>query len=320
MLLSSLAFSLSNFFIFLLARTPPASVPSGQVTWIRFLFQAALSILSTLVFRHGRLRDRSVWLGKPGNELKLLLRGAFGVGGLGCWVWMLSNVSLSDAAGITFLNIPLTALFARIFLKEPYSPLDAATGLLGLCGVVLVAQPAALFGEATPGVASQPLSPVAVLVGLCGACLSSGAFLSIRNLGGEDVYVVTLWFSLLGCLLSPFLMLATSGGWQQIPSPMHSLLLCGVGASGFLGQLMMNFGMGIAPAGPASVMRYLDLINALWMQSLLLHDVPNVLKWVGSLLVFSSIFSVVWKARKKKRAEAAAAAAALAQPHDTKPI
>ena len=306
MLLASLAFSASNFLVFLISRAPPAGIPSLVITWARFLFQALFSVLATLLLRRGSLCDRRVWLGQPGNERKLLQRGIVGFGGLSCWMWMLSNTSLSDAAAITFTNIPLTALFARVLLGEPYGALDAVTGLLGLLGVVLVAQPASLFGEAAPGVASQPLSPAAVGVGLLGACLSSLAFLSIRNLKGEDTFVITLWFAGVGCAISPLLLYGSGGSWPPMPSPLHGALLCGVGVTGFLGQLLLNYGMSAAPAGPAAVMRYMDLINALWMQSLIVQDVPNALKWVGSVLVCSSVVSVVAKARKKAAGERAA--------------
>jgi drug/metabolite transporter (DMT)-like permease len=315
-LASSLLFSSSNFFIFLVARVG-SPIPPAQTLCVRFFFQAGLSILATLLTRRGRLRDRRVWLGLPGNEFKLIARGVFGVGGLGCWVWLLSNVSLSDAAAITFLNVPLTAVFARLYLKEPYTKLDALTGLLGLLGVVLVAQPASVFGAAT-GAMAVPLSPLSVAVGLCGACFSACAFLSIRTIGpGEDAYVVTLAFAVLGCVFSPLALLATAGGWQPVERAAQSWLLVGVGITGFFGQLLMNAGMGRAPAGPAAVMRYLDLVNALWMQSVLLEDVPNGLKWTGCLLVLSSVVSTIHKHKVKarleeERAKEAAAAAAVA--------
>lgn len=315
---SSLLFSTSNFFIFLVARVGGSfSIPPAQTLCVRFFFQFALSVLATALLRRGRLRDRGVWMGKPRNAGKLLARAVFGVGGLGCWVWLLSNASLSDAAGITFLNIPLTAIFARAYLKEPYTRIDALTGALGLLGVVLVAQPSSLFG-ATSGVAVAPMSATAVAVGLCGACFSACAFLSIRTIGpDEDVLVVTLAFAALGCLLAPALLLATDGGWRAVSDPAQAWLLVGVGCTGFLGQLLLNAGMGMAPAGPAAVMRYLDLVNALWMQSLILNDVPNALKWAGCLCVLSSVVSTLHKQQLKARAEKvkAAAAATAADSH-----
>ena len=128
----------------------------------------------------------------------------------------------------------------------------------------------------------------------------------------EDAFVVTLWFAVAGCAITPLLMVGTQGGWTPVPSAAHGWLLVGVGVAGFAGQLLLNYGMGKAPAGPASVMRYADLLHALWMQSLLLGDVPNPLKWAGALLVMSSVVSVLNRSRKGAvRARAAAAAAAV---------
>ena len=312
-LLSSFLFSASNFFIYLVARGG-SQIPPAQTLCVRFFFQFGFSVLATLLTRRGRLADRRVWLGRPGNEWKLIARGLFGMGGMGCWIWMLSNVSLSDAAGITFLNIPLTAVFARLFLGEAYTRVDALTGLLGLVGVVLVAQPAAIFGGA-----ATPLSPLAVAVGVSGACFSACAFLSIRTIGpGEDPFVVTLAFAVCGCLFSPIILLATAGTWQAVEQPLQAWLLVGVGVTGFLGQLLLNAGMGMAPAGPAAVMRYLDLVNALWMQSLLLNDSPSWLSLLGCFLVMSSVVSTLHKAKLRARVEkekaGGLAAAATAAP------
>lgn len=305
---SSAAFSISNLIINVLSSIPPVVITPFQVAFVRFLVQFFLSICATLLVHRDALADRRTWLGQPGNLLKLVTRGLVGTLGLVFFVLTLSQMTLSDASAITFLNIPLTAIFARLFLGEEYTLFDAATGLLGVLGVVLVAQPASIFGAA-PGIVRRELSAGSVVIGLCAATFTSFAFLAIRRIGsGEDPFVITLWFSAVGIVVTPALMLA-QGGWVAPPTATHAWLLAGVGVLGFIGQLLLNRGMAVAPSGPASVMRYLDLVNALWMQSLLLNDVPNALKWCGSLLVLSSVLSTVHKARRKSQREKAKAAA-----------
>jgi drug/metabolite transporter (DMT)-like permease len=307
--LSSVAFSSSNLFINVLSAS--TRISAYQIAFVRFAFQAAFSVLATVVVHRGRLRDRRTWLGVPGNEFKLLSRGVVGTAGLVFFVMTLSRMTLSDASAITFLNIPLTAIFARLLFKEEYTFFDAATGALGVVGVVLVAQPASLFGAAE-GIVQRELSALSVVIGLCAATFTSFAFLAIRRIGsGEDVFVITLWFSVVGLCITPILMVAT-GPWVTPSTPAALWLLIGVGCTGFIGQLLLNKGMSQAPAGPASVMRYADLLNALWMQSLILGDVPNVLKVLGCMLVLSSILSTIDKSRRKAAREKAKAAAAAA--------
>ena len=306
--LSSAVFSFSNLFVSILSTTAPGVISPFQIVFIRFLVQGVAGCLCILLLNRGRLCERQTWMGRPGNIPKLVLRGVSGTLSLSCFTLTISSMSLSDALSIIFLNIPLTAVFARILLGEEYTWFDAGTGLLGIFGVVLVAQPASLFGSAV-GIAQRELSAANVGLGLLTAFLLSLTFLSIRRIGkDEDAFVVTVWFAGVGLVISPIFM-AALGPWVNPPSLTIALLLLGVGVMGFCGQLLLNRGMALSPAGPASAMRYLDLVNALWMQSLLLGDVPNLLKWFGALLVLSTVFSVVQKSRKRTAPVAAPDAA-----------
>lgn len=297
--LSSAAFSFSNLFVSVLSTTAPGIISPFQVVFIRFLVQGIAGLFCIALLNRGRLCERQTWMGRPGNIQKLLLRGVCGTLSLSCFTLTISSMSLSDALSIIFLNIPLTAVFARVLLGEDYTLFDAGTGLLGVFGVVLVAQPASLFGTAE-GIAQRELSAANVGLGLLTAFLLSLTFLSIRRIGkDEDAFVVTVWFAGVGLVISPVFM-AALGPWVNPPTQTIALLLLGVGVTGFVGQLLLNRGMAMSPVGPASAMRYLDLVNGFWMQSLLLGDVPNPLKWCGALLVLSTVFSVVRNSKKKK--------------------
>ena len=308
-LASSSCFSFSNLCVHLLSRLPEPRIPPLQTSSVRFIFQLVLTLLTLCVVRRGRLAQARTWMGAPGNWWKLLLRGAWGLAGLSGWFYLLTVMSFSDATAIVFTNVCLTGLFAHVLLGEPFHRLEGVMAALGLVGVVFVAQPAALFGSAG-GAAARPLAPTSVLLGLATACASAMAYISARMIGSnEDPLVITLWFGALGAVASPLLCLAAVGGFVPAPTPAALWLQVGAGFIGWLGQLFLNAGLSMAPVGPSSVMRYMELVMALCIQSTLLGDTPNALKWVGSLLVCSTVVSTLQRARAKAALEAAALAA-----------
>jgi drug/metabolite transporter (DMT)-like permease len=124
-----------------------AGIPSFQSATVRFLVQGVCTAATILASRRGKLTDPLTWLGKRENRRLLVTRGLWGAGGMTSYFWALSSIALSDATALVFVNVPLVAVLAAVLLKEPYTLLDAATSVLCMVGVVLVAQPAALFGS-----------------------------------------------------------------------------------------------------------------------------------------------------------------------------
>ena len=94
-----------------------------------------------------------------------------------------------------------------------------------------------------------------------------------------------------------------------------------MGFSGFLGQALLNRGIQLAPAGPASVMRYADIIFSLTFQVAIFGVKPSGLKLLGCALIMSCTVGVLAQARRKaKEKERAAAAAAAAESSSGKDV
>lgn len=297
-LTASICFSCSNFCVYLLSTLPEPKIPSVQTSFVRFTFQFSLTALSILVARYKDVNKRQTWMGKPGNAWKLFWRGAWGVCGLSGWFLSLSIMTLSDATAIVFTNVSLTGLLAHWILGEVFLLTDAIAALVGLLGVVFIAQPSALFGASG---ADRPLSPISVLIGLAAAGCSAMAYVSARLIGpGEDFLVTTLWFASLGVICTPFMVLVVAGGFVPSSTPAATNLQVAAGFLGWIGQLFLNSGLAQAPSGPASVMRYAELIIALFVQSVFLNDTPNGFKWVGSFLILSSVVSTLYRQRMLK--------------------
>ena len=276
------------------------SIPSLQSAVARYWLSLLLSLATIAIARRGALCTASTWIGEPHHRRLLLIRGLWGAGGMSSYFWALSKLSIGDATVLMFVNVPLTALMAAVLIGEPYTLVDGITGILCMAGVVLVAQPAAIFG----GEGEVPA--LAVVVCLFGALTSSLAYVTIRQLGPTaDPLVITLAFSAVGSVIAPLLLLMA-----QVPQPLASgediwqMLL--VGLLGYLGQLALNRGIQLAPAGPATVMRYTDVIFALAFSTWLFGNPPGLVKLGGVALISSSVGGVLYRQRLKTLAARAA--------------
>jgi len=218
------------------------------------------------------------------NKKLLLLRGFAGFMGLSCYFYAITHLPLADATVIQFCNPMLAALIAVFALKESLRMVDVLATLCSMVGVVLVAQPAFLFG------AGAALDPVAVVIGVIGAIFSAIAYVVIRRLGSTEHYmVVVLYFPLVtGPASLP--LLAIEG--LVLPRGFEWLLLLGIGVAAQLGQIEITKGFKLETAGRASSVTYLQIVLAYTWGVLLFGEYPNALGILGALLVVIGVFSL----------------------------
>jgi drug/metabolite transporter (DMT)-like permease len=231
----------------------------------------------------------------------LLRRGLWGVGGLSSYFLAISMISLSDATSLTFANVPMTAVLAYFFLKEPYTIFDLLTAVMAFAGVILITQPVSIFGAQDTSAPPIPLWLLAVICG--GAFCMSMAYIMIRQIGPtEDPLIVTLYFGVIGLIVVPILA-AFSQGFGDVSKWTTEVFLYEfvIGLSGWLGQLLLNRGVALSPAGPATVMRYADVVFSLVFQSFVIQRSPGALKLLGTFLIMSCMSSTIYKQYMKGR-------------------
>ena len=297
-LISGTLFSIMNIAISMIARGPNPAHPLLTVV-IRFSMQFILSLVAIFFMRRDKIHLPNTWLGARDKRFKICMRGLWGVGGLTAWFITLSSMPIADATAIVYINIPLAAIFAFFILGESYTVADALAGLLAVLGVILICQPTSIFGAVDKSVIVAPLSGSSIAVALAGSVCSAMAYVAARRVGPSvDTLVVVLLFALLGCIVMPPAA-AIVGAYDRPPSNRDWLLMLLAGGSGWVGQLFLNAGMQQAPAGPAAVMRFIDLIISIIWQSAYIGQVPNALKLVGSVLVMSTMGSTFYKERLK---------------------
>ncbi|XP_065571619.1 solute carrier family 35 member G1-like isoform X2 [Artemia franciscana] len=82
-----------------------------------------------------------------GKRKMLVLRSVLGCMSLMSQFYALKQMPLGDATVITFSVPVFVAIFARIFLKEKFTYMNALTIVLTLTGCLLIARPSIIFGE-----------------------------------------------------------------------------------------------------------------------------------------------------------------------------
>ncbi len=265
MVLAALCFSLMTLFVKLAGRR----LPSIEIVFLRGLFTVVFSLAA--LARAGL----SPWGRRRGL---LLLRGAFGFGALCCLYYAVTRLPLADATVIQYTNPVFTALLAAYFLGERSNRLDALGTALSLAGVVVVAQPSFLFGS---GAASLPLGASAIA--LLGAMLSGAAYVTVRKLRRlEPEEVIIFYFPLVVALgAAPFAIPVFV--W---PSALEWLYVAaGVSLAAQIGQICLTRGLGLAPAGRAMALSYLQIVFAALWGALLLSETPTLLTAAGAALV-----------------------------------
>ncbi len=190
-----------------------------------------------------------------GNQTWLLvLRGALGYTALSCYFWSVSRQPLATAVLLQQVHPVFTAILAVWFLRERPGPRFAPAFLLAALGVWLVA-PHPASGGTAPGTPSDLLP---LLVGLLGAILAAGAYVTVRHASRtEREETIVLWFPLTSVPL------AAVGTWVAgpvWPAPVEWLWLLLVAAAGQVGQFLLTRGLTRVPAGRATLANPLTIV------------------------------------------------------------
>lgn len=272
MLIASFFFSLMS----VLVKIAGERLPSQQLVFARSIIPLVLSYIAL------KRAGVPIW----GNHKKMLaLRGILGFASLSCWFYALTTLPLADAVMIQFTNPILAAIIAAFWLGEALSPRALIAALLSMIGVVLIAQPAFLFGGAHP-----PGHALAYLAAMLGAIGSACVYVIVRKLRNSDhELVVVFYFPLIGTPLS----LPGVVEHALWPTPLEWLLLLGIGICVQVAQVNMTKGLHLEAASRATSVSYVQIVLAFIWGMLLFNEYPNGYGIAGALLI---TFSVLWVA------------------------
>ncbi|ORX91035.1 hypothetical protein K493DRAFT_229058 [Basidiobolus meristosporus CBS 931.73] len=276
---SSLAFSTMSLFVKLVG----FNFPPMEIVFIRSILQFGLAIISCWYM------GVFPW-GEPSLRKGLVVRGFAGSVGLALFYYSLTKLPLSDATVLFFVSPIFTAILARLFLKESYSLFDQAASVVSFTGVIFVAQPEFLFGarKSNPSDIDSTSRIIACVACVCGSVASSIAFVTIRQLGlGVHYMVHVVYFGGISSIFSLIVSLIFEP--VKIPSTLYDWVgLSVISVSAFVGQGLLNYGLQLAPSGPATLMRNFDIVFAFIFGITIFKEIPAMNSLLGTGLILCS--------------------------------
>lgn len=244
-------------------------IPTGEIVLARAIVTLAISYV--MVRRAGL----SPW---GNNRPKLAFRGALGFAALACYYIGLARLPLADATTLQNTIPLITTLLAWWILKERVGWTTAIAIACGIGGVLLVAQPGGGEHDA-----------VGALIVLGGACLSSLAYVTVRQLSRtEHPLVIVFFFPLVAAPLA-----VPWAAWDfRVPAPYELLLLVAIGIATQVGQVFLTMSLSVERAGRATTMSYLQVCFAIGWQIVLWNDWPSAFTLAGAALIVGGTFAV----------------------------
>ncbi|MGR3806872.1 DMT family transporter [Pasteurella testudinis] len=269
MLISALAFTVMAVCVKLAGDLPVVE---------KAIFRNAIAaLLSGYLVR----RKRTLFFGQRKNRNTLLLRSTFGLLGVLLGFYSIDHLLLSDADMIMKLSPFILIALSAVFLQENVSVRQIALCILAFIGVLLIIRPGL-----SSGTQQTALFPYLIAIG--GAVFAAAAYLMLRVLAlsttPESPYTIVFFFSFFStiALIPPLI-------WQFEPMSFAQfgyLLLSGVMAT--VGQFGITLAYRYASAKEVSIYSYASVIFAALFGIALFGQLPDLLSWLGYLLIFIS--------------------------------
>ncbi len=249
---------------------------------------AARSLVS-LILSYASIRQKRLAVFGCRKDL-LIARGVVGALTLVCVYYSVTTLPLAEATVLQYLHPTFTAILAVIFLKERLHPSVIVCIILSSIGLIVIAQPAFLFGEA-----QQTFSYFSMGIALLGAFGSAVAYVLVRKLTEtDDPAVIILYFPLIALPLSLILL----GNDFVIPTWEQTVLLILVGVFTQMGQLGLTKAMQTETASKATAFSYLQIIFSAVLGWLVFSEIPVFWTWVGGgLIVIGALINMFSKKR-----------------------
>lgn len=180
-IISAFCFAVMNLFVSL-----SGDVPVIQKTFFRNLF-------AMIIASFAMIKNRHYILPKKGERSGILLRSAFGFGGMLCNFYALSHLAVVDASPLNKMSPFFAVLFSVWILKERPNRVQILCIVTAFIGAMFVLKPTFANADLLPSCA-----------GFIGGACAGLAYTFVRRLtsGGTDGYYIVFFFSAFSTLCS----------------------------------------------------------------------------------------------------------------------
>ncbi|KAJ1454860.1 hypothetical protein M885DRAFT_521138 [Pelagophyceae sp. CCMP2097] len=295
--LSSLGFSVQALLVKLLTLDHENGVPPMQIVFVRGCSQlfCCFIVLAT----HCELRRHPKrWFGDSALEVKwLTARGSVGFFGIAFGFKAFSLLGLAEANVISSSSPVFSAVYAKVFLGEPWLLLERCAAAVTAVGVAVQ-----LDFSAVPDAGAAKRHALGVTCALLSAATAGAAHVLVRFLGTQVAvdWPLPMIYQALGQILLSYPALALLGEQPQLrPSTRQWLLLAAIGALGFFSQVCMTRGMQAEKSASASVMRMSSLPWSFLLQALATPERFGARPLIGAAIITSAMFIIIFSSTRK---------------------
>lgn len=206
-----------------------------------------------------------------------------------CTLLALARLPVGTAVTVYYASPIITSILSAIFLSDAFTPFHALVLSANFLGITLVSQPSSV------GATSSALYLQGLAFAACSATCISGVYIFTRAMGHSVHFI--LGVMALGVGLDVYtVILSTASSLHAIRvNRMGTVFACLSACCGFTSQLMLNRGLQDAPAGPAVVVRSLNVPISFLLGLVFMKERPNVVAIGGILLVLTSIAAIGWR-------------------------
>ncbi|MBY0382262.1 MAG: DMT family transporter [Xanthobacteraceae bacterium] len=266
------------------ARYLEGAYPAGEVAFFRSFF----ALVPIFIFFG--LRGELHLALKTKNPSAHLIRGSFAVIGTFCTFAALARIPIGDYTAIVYSAPLLTVVFSWLVLKEHVHVYRWSAVGIGFCGVLLMLIP--YFRE---HLAWSSTIGLGIIFAFTNACTTAGATIQIRRITATETTPAVVTFMALIVLLSSLTTLPF--GWTMPVTPLHWLLLTGIGITGGLGQMGFTESYRYAPASFLAPLDYFSLLWAFVLGYWVFAEVPTVFVLLGAAIVAGAGIFVILRER-----------------------
>ena len=215
----------------------------------------------------------------------------------------LERIPVGDATVIQFTAPVFTVAFSFLCLRKGCGILDTICGVISFGGVIVLARPTILFSHkehnahsvshimhakknvVKPGDAKY-LEGIGYAI-IAAVCLS--LFFILNKMTGKklDVTLTIFYPSAFGVLFSPIFIAVQHKSWFDWNMEIWGLITV-VGFVSFVGLMFMAESLQLEDAGPAILIRNLDVVYAFLLQYGLLKVKPDLMSLIGGGIVLAA--------------------------------
>lgn len=270
---------------------------ASEMASIKFLTQLLFCLPFAYFYRQNVF-------GPVGARLWLVLRGMLGAASIIAAYFSIKMIRFGDSMAIRYSSPVVTALFARLFLKEKFRLIHLASFALSVLGVLFIIRPSVIFGPY--GQSKQVESSLYFVLGTTLAILSAlsagTTFVFIKKLTNQNIHftIIIYYFSLIGLALSVLIsvVLYAVGTTRHNLSLEKHFILKDVsmallaGLINFVGHVCFTLAIAKENANNMAILRTMDILVAFLLEFVVLDLTPHWLTFSGAGLILVSVVVV----------------------------